>query len=121
MATVFERVGALLGRKSDARTVVSVEAGPKSADGSLGLANEGDGRYELVKLSDRLGATPERHSQYLYLQLAPELRDKLAERLVIEIEYYGKSSGTFRLQYSSTDRSAPYDGLYKEAEQFLDR
>lgn len=123
MATVFDRVGALLGRKSEARTVLTVEPDRvaqvvKSADGSLRLANEGDGRYDLVKLEDRVGATPDRRSQYLYLLLSAELRDKLAERLVIEIEYYGKAFATFRLQYSSTDPSAPYHGLYKEAEQF---
>ena len=57
MATVFDRVGALLGRKSEARTVLSVQPDRvtqvvKSADGSLRLANEGDGKYELVKLED---------------------------------------------------------------------
>jgi radical SAM protein with 4Fe4S-binding SPASM domain len=39
---------------------------------------------------------------------------------VIEVDYYGREFATFRLQYVSTDRSAPYDGLYKEAPQLWD-
>jgi len=116
MAAVLDRVSALLRRKAEVRTELSVEKG-SSSDGSLRLMNEGDGRYELVERQGLTAATPDRHSQYLYFVVAPDLREKLAQRLVVEVDYLGQSFGTFRLQYSSTDSAAPYDGRYKEAEQ----
>ena len=117
MATVLDRVGTLLGRKAESRAELSAKKGT-SRDGSLRMVNEGDGRYELVELEGLSAATPDRRSQYLYFAVASELRARLTDRLVIEIDYLGKSFGTFRLQYSSTDPSAPYEGRYKEAEQF---
>ncbi len=84
------------------------------------MPNEGDGCYELVERQGRVAVTPDSRSQYLYFLLEPELRAKSAERMVVEIEYFGKTYGTFRLQYSSKDPAAPYGGLYKEAEQHWD-
>jgi len=120
---MLDRVGTLLGLKSELRTELFVQQGQqrqqgKSGDASLRMANEGDGRYRLVTLQGRVAATPDRDSQYLYFVIEPPLREKLADRLVIEIDYFGKGFGTFRLQYSSQDPSAPYQGLYKEADQY---
>jgi radical SAM protein with 4Fe4S-binding SPASM domain len=119
MAAVLDRVSALFlpRRKAEVRVELPVEKGSTS-DGALRMMNEGDGRYELVERQGLTAATPDRYSQYLYFVVAPALREKLAQRLVIEVDYFGKTFGTFRLQYSSTDSAAPYDGRYKEAEQF---
>ncbi len=35
----------------------------------------------------------------------------------MEVEYFGARHGEFRLQYASTDRAEPWEGLYKAAEQ----
>ncbi len=119
MATIVDRVGAWLGRRATMRTELGVEQG-RSPDGSLRMPNEGDGRYELVEKRGRTAATPDRWSQYLYFVLEPGPREKLRERLVIEIDYFGPRYATFRLQYSSKDSAAPYEGVYKEAEQLWD-
>jgi radical SAM protein with 4Fe4S-binding SPASM domain len=81
------------------------------------MVNEGDGRYELVRRDGQTAATPDRWSQYMYFVVAPVFRETISKRLVIEVEYFGDGYGTFRLQYSSTDGTAPYEGLYKEAKQ----
>jgi radical SAM protein with 4Fe4S-binding SPASM domain len=82
------------------------------------MVNEGDGRYELVERQGRTAATPDSGSQDMYFAVGPDRRTNLGERLVIEVDYFGTGYGTFRLQYCSTDHSAPYEGLYKEGEQF---
>jgi radical SAM protein with 4Fe4S-binding SPASM domain len=82
--------------------------------------NEGDGRYSIVERGGRAAVTPERWAQYLYFRLAGELRERLRSRAVIEVDYFGRSFATFRLQYVSRDPSAPYGGLYKEATQLWD-
>ncbi len=122
MATILDRVGALLGhlgRGTEVGAKLEVRPG-ESPDGALQMVNEGDGRYELVDKGGRLGATPDRWSQYIYFRVGSDLRARLGDRVVIEIEYFGTHYGTFRLQYASRDPSAPYDGLYKEAKQLWD-
>lgn len=116
MATILNRVEAWLGRRTGSGAELHARVG-KSEDGTVRMANEGDGRYELVEREGRIAATPDKWSQYMYFLLAPELRSKLRGDLAIEIDYFGTGYATFRLQYASTDPSAPYDGLYKEAEQ----
>jgi radical SAM protein with 4Fe4S-binding SPASM domain len=116
---MLDRVGALLGRRSGPKAVLEARNG-RSQDGSLRMVNEGDGRYELVERQGRAAATPDRWSQYIYFVVGGDRRAELRDRLVIEICYFGTGYGTFRLQYCSRDLSAPYDGLYKEAEQLWD-
>jgi radical SAM protein with 4Fe4S-binding SPASM domain len=91
-----------------------------SRDGALRLVNEGDGRFEVVEKAGRSAVTPDRWSQYVYFRLADGLRRELRDHATIEIDYFGKEFATFRLQYVSTDPSAPYGGLYKEATQLWD-
>jgi radical SAM protein with 4Fe4S-binding SPASM domain len=116
MSTLLDRV-----RKKNAANDVVLEL-PRGAspDGLLRLVNEGDGRYEIVERAGRKAVTPEPWSQYLYFGLDDRLRQALAPRAVIEVDYFGSEFAAFRLQYTSTDRSAPYDGLYKEATQRWD-
>jgi radical SAM protein with 4Fe4S-binding SPASM domain len=116
MATILDRV-----RRKTGPPEVALEL-PREAspDGALSLVNEGDGRYVIVDRGGRKAVTPEPWSQYLYFRIDPELRRTLAPRLVLEIDYFGTGFATFRLQYVSTDREAPYDGRYKEATQRWD-
>jgi radical SAM protein with 4Fe4S-binding SPASM domain len=116
---MLSKVGALLGRKPTSKVELTSERG-ESPDGVVRMPNQGDGRYELVERGGRVSATPDSWSQYMYFLVAPVLREKLVERMVVEIEYFGKTYGTFRLQYSSKDPEAPYVGLYKEADQYWD-
>jgi radical SAM protein with 4Fe4S-binding SPASM domain len=116
MSTLLDRVW----KKSASGDVVLELPQDASPYGSLSLVNEGDGRYEIVERAGRKAVTPEPWSQYLYFRVDDRLRQKLAPRAVIEIDYFGTEFAAFRLQYVSTDRSAPYDGLYKEATQRWD-
>jgi len=117
MATLIERV---LGRAGGPSPVELALPRTASDDGSIHLVNEGDGRYDIIEKGDRSAVTPEPWAQYLYFRLSDELRARLSSCAVIEIEYFGREYATFRLQYVSSDREAPYDGLYKEAEQRWD-
>jgi radical SAM protein with 4Fe4S-binding SPASM domain len=119
MTTLIDRV---LRRTTGAGSDGSVLELPDStsSDGQLRLANEGDGRCEMVERGGRSAVTPDAWSQYLYFCCGEELRTRLSGRVVIEVDYYGTEFATFRLQYASTDPGAPYDGLYKEAIQRWD-
>lgn len=115
MATLLDRVLKRTAETGGAELVL-----PEEGNELLRLVNEGDGRYDIVDKGGRAAVTPEAWSQYLYFWVHPELRERLAARAVIEVDYYGTSFAPFRLQYVSTDRGAPYDGIYKEAEQRWD-
>ncbi|HXV59046.1 MAG TPA: radical SAM protein [Vicinamibacteria bacterium] len=116
MTTLIERV---LRRPAAASTELLLPQ-TESADANLRLANEGDGRYDIVERGGRAAVTPEGWSQYLYFRLADGLRRGLTNGAVIEVDYFGREFATFRLQYASTDPGAPYGGLYKEAIQRWD-
>ena len=90
------------------------------SDDDIVLLNEGDGRVEHVERDGRPAVTPDAWSQYLYFKLSDGLRDELGPRVVLEVDYFGTGFATLRLQYASTDRDAPYDGVYKEATQLWD-
>jgi radical SAM protein with 4Fe4S-binding SPASM domain len=117
MATLIERV---LRRSASASAVELIPPAAVSEDGALELVNEGDGRCEIVDRGGRAAVTPDAWSQYLYFRLDEATRNRLGERAVIEIDYFGNEFATFRLQYVSKDRQAPYEGLYKEAHQRWD-
>ena len=115
MATLIDRV---LGRERQA--VELIPPSEQSASGALSIVGEGDGRFDVVERGGKPCITPEAWSQYLYFKLTDELKNALAARAVIEVDYFGSGFATFRLQYVSTDKTAPYDGLYKEAVQRWD-
>ncbi|MCH9046326.1 MAG: hypothetical protein IIA40_09480, partial [SAR324 cluster bacterium] len=115
MTTLLDRV---LGRTPG--TVGAELVLPDEGSALLRLVNEGDGRYDIVEKGGRAAVTPEAWSQYLYYWVHSELREQLGARAVIEVDYYGREFAPFRLQYVSTDHDAPYEGIYKEAEQRWD-
>ena len=117
MATLIDRV---LRRPAGPQVAELVLPRVASGDGAIELVNEGDGRYDIVDKAGRSAVTPEAWSQYLYFRLSDALKRRLGPRAVIEVDYFGREFATFRLQYVSTDESAPYGGLYKEAEQRWD-
>ncbi len=117
MATLIDRV---LGRGARTEEIAVTLPDEVSPCGSLRLVNEGDGRYDLVERSGRSAVTPEAWSQYLYFTLSDEAKAGLSEQVVVDVDYHGSTFATFRLQYVSADRDAPYEGLYKEATQHWD-
>ena len=142
MTTALLRFGSALGRLlhgSDRAEMTVSAAGPQ---GELGVPRGGDGVWEVVTAGGRPCLAPDASSHYLYFTLPAELRARAAKRggsggageppqlksergftprerdaLWLEVEYLGDRYGLFRVQYSSTDRGAPVDGLYKPAEQ----
>jgi len=117
MATLIDRV---FGRAPDAQAVVLSLPDEVTSCGSLRLVNEGDGRYDIVERDSRTAVTPEAWSQYLYYRLSDSFRERLVGGAAIDVDYFGSGYATFRLQYVSSDPSAPYDGIYKEAVQLWD-
>jgi MoaA/NifB/PqqE/SkfB family radical SAM enzyme len=94
-------------------TVVTAD-GPR---GDLGVPREGDGVWEIVTAQNRPCLAPDETSYYLYFTLPPEFRARARSGLWLEVEYFGDRYGQFRVQYASTDRGQPHEGLYKPAEQ----
>ncbi|HEY5726017.1 MAG TPA: radical SAM protein, partial [Methylomirabilota bacterium] len=90
---------------------------PEGPQGRLAVPREGDGRWEIVTAQGRPCLSPDESSYYLYFVLPPELLGARPDRLFVTVDYYGDRFGQFRLQYASTDRSLPWDGLYQEAVQ----
>jgi MoaA/NifB/PqqE/SkfB family radical SAM enzyme len=143
MTTALHRFGNALGRflhgSDRAQLVVSAE-GPR---GDIGVPSGGDGVWEVVSAGGRSCLAPDESSHYLYFTLPAEFLARAAERggsggageapqlksergftprerdagVWLDVEYFGDRHGLFRVQYSSTDRRAPVEGLYKPAEQ----
>jgi MoaA/NifB/PqqE/SkfB family radical SAM enzyme len=94
-------------------TTVSAD-GPS---GGIGVPSGHDGVWETTTVQGRSCLRPTQSSYYLYFTLPQAFRRRTAAGLFVEVEYFGPQYGEFRLQYASRDRSDPWDGLYKMAEQ----
>jgi MoaA/NifB/PqqE/SkfB family radical SAM enzyme len=114
-------LGRLSGRApvppSDALDVVMTAEGPQ---GLVGVPNEGDGAWKIVRTADGTaclspGASP---AHYLYFTLPDAFRETAAAGLWVTIEYYAQGYAPFWVQYASTDHGAPHDGVYKPALQY---
>ncbi len=106
-------LGRLLRDPERIETVVGA-AGPA---GALGVPSGQDGVWETVLVQGRPCLRPAASSYYLYFTLPEGLRRHASAGLFVEVEYFGPHFGEFRLHYASRDRSLPWDGLYKPAEQ----
>jgi radical SAM protein with 4Fe4S-binding SPASM domain len=118
MTTVLSKVGTALGRlfshPEECGLVVSA-AGPQ---GAITVPSEGDGVWEVVEAGGRSWLSPTASSHYLYFRLPEAFRRLATDGLFVEIEYYGRAHGGFRVQYASRDLGAqPFDGLYKPSVQ----
>jgi MoaA/NifB/PqqE/SkfB family radical SAM enzyme len=120
MTTALHRFGNALGRLIHGADRAQLVVGPQGPRGDLGAPRGGDGVWEVVTAGGRPCLAPDESSHYLYFTLPPELLARAAERgqgLWLDVEYFGDRYGLFRVQYASTDRAAPVDGLYQPAEQ----
>jgi radical SAM protein with 4Fe4S-binding SPASM domain len=87
--------------------------------GPIIVPNEGDGAWIVARSDDgTLCLSPRADCHYVYFVLPEEFRARASQGLWLSVEYFSASFAPFHIQYSSTDRRAPYDGVYKPAGQF---
>ncbi len=121
MTTALGRVAQVVSRllgEGPQDVVLDVTAeGPR---GPITVPRDGDGVWDIRTVQGRACLAPNESSYYLYFVLPPEVRARAQKGLWVEVEYFGDRHAEFRIQYASTDGSAPVAGLYKPAEQRFD-
>ncbi len=111
------RLGSGIARLLHGADRLELAVGPDGPAGEIGVPSEHDGVWETTSVQGRTCLRPTPSSYYLYFTLPEAWRRRASAGLVVEVEYFGPHYGEFRLQYASCDRSQPWDGLYKMAEQ----
>jgi MoaA/NifB/PqqE/SkfB family radical SAM enzyme len=111
------RLGSGLGRLLQGPDRLVVEVGPDGPAGDFTVPSAGDGAWETAVVQGRTCVRPAESAYYLYGALPEAFRRRATKGVWVEVEYHGSRYGEFRLQYASTDRTQPWDGLYKTAEQ----
>ena len=117
MNATLARLGSGLGRLLHGPDALEVEVTAEGPRGEVTVPSGLDGEWEVTSVQERLCLRPTTSSYYLYFALPEGFRRRASAGLWVEVEYHGSRYGEFRLQYVSTDRSEPWDGLYKNAEQ----
>ena len=117
MNATLARLGDGIGRLLRGPDRLLVEVGPEGPAGDFEVPSAGDGEWETTLVQGRSCLRPTESSYYLYCALPEAFRRRAAAGLWVEVEYHGPHYGEFRLQYASSDRAQPWDGLYKAAEQ----
>ncbi len=117
MNASLARLGEGIGRLLRGPDRLVVEVGPGGPAGDFAVPSGGDGTWETTTVQGRPCLRPVESSYYLYCVLPEAFRRRAAGGLWVEVEYHGPHHGEFRLQYASTDRAQPWDGLYEPAEQ----
>lgn len=117
MNATLARLGGGLGRLLRGPDRLEVAVGPRGPAGDFDVPSGGDGAWEMTTAGGRSCLRPTEASYYLYAVLPEAFRRRAAAGLWVEVEYFGARHGEFRLQYASTDRAEPWEGLYKAAEQ----
>ncbi|MCG6919966.1 MAG: radical SAM protein [Acidobacteria bacterium] len=117
MNAILFRLGGGLARLLRGPERVETEVGHDGPRGELRVPSGGDGVWRIVHRDNRPCLAPDDTSYYLYFTLPERFRHRATSSLWVEVEYYGSRYGEFRLQYASTTRDAPVDGLYAPAEQ----
>jgi MoaA/NifB/PqqE/SkfB family radical SAM enzyme len=113
LARLGHGLGRLLHGPGSLEAIVTAE-GPT---GELLVPSGHDGVWETTLVQGRPCLRPVESSYYLYFVLPAAARRRTLAPVWVEVEYFGPQYGEFRLQYASTDRGEPWDGLYKMAEQ----
>jgi len=113
----FARLGSGLGRLLRGPDRLEVSVGPDGPAGPVAVPSARDGVWETTLVQGRACLRPTAESYYLYFVLPEAFRRRAGQGFFVEVEYFGPRHGEFRLQYASTDRALPWEGLYKMAEQ----
>jgi MoaA/NifB/PqqE/SkfB family radical SAM enzyme len=111
------RLGGGIGRLLRGPDRLEVAVGPGGPTGDFQIPSGDDGTWETTTVQGRPCLRPTESSYYLYGVLPESFRRRAAGGLWVEAEYFGARHGEFRLQYASRDRTEPWEGLYKDAEQ----
>ncbi len=117
MNATLTRLGSGIGRLLRGSDTLEATVLPEGPVGGLEVPSGHDGVWETTSVQGRSCLRPTRSSYYLYFALPEAWRQRASHGLFVEVEYFGPHYGEFRLQYASSDRSQPWDGLYKAAEQ----
>ncbi|HXK11649.1 MAG TPA: radical SAM protein [Vicinamibacteria bacterium] len=117
MNATLARLGDGLGRLLHGAERLLVEVGPEGPAGAFAVPSGGDGEWETTVVQGRPCLRPKASSYYLYCVLPEAFRRRARAGLWVEVEYFGPRYGEFRLQYASTGRGEPWNGLYEAAEQ----
>ncbi len=117
MNATLARLGSGLGRLLQGPDWLWVEVGPGGPSGGFSVPSAGDGTWETTLVQGRSCLRPTEAAYYLYGVLPEAFRKRATRGLWVDVEYHGARYGEFRLQYASSDRAQPWDGLYKAAEQ----
>ncbi len=117
MNVALARLGDSLSRLLRGPDRLVVEVGPEGPAGDFAVPSAGDGEWETTIVQGRACLRPTESSYYLYGVLPEAFRRRATAGAWVEVEYFGPHHGEFRLQYASVDRTQPWDGLYKAAEQ----
>jgi MoaA/NifB/PqqE/SkfB family radical SAM enzyme len=111
------RLGDGLGRLLRGPDRLVVEVGPGGPEGDFTVPSGDDGAWETTTVEGRPCLRPTESACYIYFALPEAFRRRAKDGLWVAVEYHGSRYGEFRLQYASSDRAQPWDGLYKAAEQ----
>jgi MoaA/NifB/PqqE/SkfB family radical SAM enzyme len=117
VTTALGRIGSALDKLLHGQGRLEMVVDREGPRGDLVVPREADGVWEIVSVQGRDCLTPDEKSHYLYFALPAAFLAKAQGGLWLEIEYFGERYAEFRVQYASSDRSAPFEGLYKPAEQ----
>ncbi|MBI3932790.1 MAG: radical SAM protein [Acidobacteria bacterium] len=121
MTMVLARFGDAVSRFLHGPDQVEMVVGPSGPSGDVLVPRDGDGVWEVVPVHGRPCLAPDERSHYVYFALPAEFLARASRSgLWLDVEYWGDRYAQFRLQYASTDRTQPHDGLYKPAEQLWD-
>jgi len=113
LARLGDGLARLLHGKGRLELAVTAE-GPR---GGFAVPSAGDGEWRIVTVGGRPCLTPEESSYYLYFVFPESFLERATSGIWVEVEYHGAAFGEFRLQYVSSRREEPWDGLYRPAEQ----
>ena len=113
----FARLTGTLGRMLRGRDRLELTVAADGPRGDLGVPRDADGVWDVTTVKGRPCLAPDEKSHYLYFTLPAAFRARAGAGIWLEVEYYGDRFAQFRVQYPSTDRTAPEGGLYKPAEQ----
>jgi len=117
MSTALAKLGQAARRLIGAPESLELVVTPAGPSGPIGVPREGDGVWEVASVDGRACLTPDESSYYLYFVVPESFRARAKKGLWLTVDYLGERWAEFRVQYASTDRTQPHEGLYKPAQQ----
>jgi radical SAM protein with 4Fe4S-binding SPASM domain len=117
MTTAWSHLGDVFGRLLKGPDRLELRLTPDGPAGDLVVPRAADGVWEIESVQGRPCLRPDESSYYLYFVVPPAFLARATRGLWLDVSYFGDRHAQFRVQYVSSDRGAPLDGLYQPAEQ----